>query len=222
MDFLVYATIFRLAVVATGSLFMYFGYRLFIHGVLSGQGAEIGGEAGQIKLSLKNAAPGTCFSLFGMILIGLMVWHGSPEMTVSMTSNDGSGLTVKFRGSKIADQEKAFDLVSELQSNISPEIQIKDFASTLTDKDKTLFQASGSLKGLAVAYYRDRRFDEAISMARLVYQYLGDQADTLALIGIIESARSNDDAATKALNRLKEHFPSETELSDAVEMELAK
>lgn len=77
MNFLVYAIAYRMAVIGAGTLFMFFGYRLFMQGIISGEGAEMGGEHGETKFWIKNAAPGTFFALFGTMLIGLMVWQGT-------------------------------------------------------------------------------------------------------------------------------------------------
>jgi hypothetical protein len=67
--FLIYAALFRLAIIAAGGLAIYLGYRLFLWaGTRSRRGdnqTEAGIKGGDFELSVKNAAPGTVFAFFG-------------------------------------------------------------------------------------------------------------------------------------------------------------
>ncbi len=63
----------KLLALAGGILCVYLGYRLFIKGV-SGE-ASLKVEHDKSKLQLLNSAPGIFFALFGMVLLGLVVWR---------------------------------------------------------------------------------------------------------------------------------------------------
>jgi len=82
-SFLIYATLFRLAVIAAGVLIIVLGYRLFLQGLASRDETDAALEGGGFKLTLKNAAPGTSFALFGAVLISVMVIQGSPELNIT-------------------------------------------------------------------------------------------------------------------------------------------
>jgi len=91
--FLIYATLFRLAVLAVGALAVWLGYRLFIdasprRGGKRGKAAETAAvaaaaEGGGFKLSLTNFWPGAYFALFGTVIIAMMLWQGSPRLIMT-------------------------------------------------------------------------------------------------------------------------------------------
>lgn len=77
--FVLYLTFFRLAIIAAGITSIVLGYRLFARGVFPKtyvnpplQGENVTAEFAGAKFTLRNAAPGTCFALFGMIIIVVM------------------------------------------------------------------------------------------------------------------------------------------------------
>jgi tetratricopeptide (TPR) repeat protein len=95
-SFLIYATLFRLAVIAAGVLIVVLGYRLFLQGLASSNESDAALEGGGFKLTLKNAAPGTSFALFGAVLISAMVIQGSPELDISTAAPGAIGASVKL------------------------------------------------------------------------------------------------------------------------------
>lgn len=217
MDFLVYAIAYRLAIVAAGTIFMYFGYRLFMQGIISGEGSEMGGEHGDTKFLIKNVAPGTFFALFGMMLIGIMVWQGNPELRT--TKSSGDQIVLRGGPNPFAD---SFDLMDALNSNASSQTQIQDYGAQLANADLSLAEASGPMLGLAAAFLKDDRPDEAISLVRLVYQHSGDDAETLALMAMVENARGETATAQQVAARLYEKHPNQTALIDATKQDLLR
>jgi len=95
--FLIYVTLFRLTVLAVGALMVYLGFRLFIErsnenneGSISSASAEGGG----FKVTLTNFWPGTYFAMFGTVIIGIMLWQGTPELIMKELKDvtaDGKG-----------------------------------------------------------------------------------------------------------------------------------
>ncbi len=94
--FLIYATLFRLAVIAAGVLIIVLGYRLFAQGIAASASSETAASGGGFSLTLKNAAPGTSYALFGAILISVSVIKGSPELIMGhpelLVSPSASGM----------------------------------------------------------------------------------------------------------------------------------
>ncbi len=82
----VYLLTFRIAVIIAGIISVVLGYRLFCKGVFPDSGAKEGtsvdAKLGETHITLKNAAPGTCFALFGAIIIGSMLIAGGPEVAI--------------------------------------------------------------------------------------------------------------------------------------------
>lgn len=80
---IVYVTLFRLSIIGVGAVSIWLGYRLFVKGIYAaggGGGAELGAKVGETELTLKNAAPGTFFALFGVIVISVMLINSPPEV----------------------------------------------------------------------------------------------------------------------------------------------
>ena len=75
-EFLIYATLFRLAIIGVGVFAIVLGYKLFVRGVMPEGRTEGELDAGEIRLTVKNAAPGTCFALFGAAMVSVMLISG--------------------------------------------------------------------------------------------------------------------------------------------------
>jgi len=79
-----YLLVFRLAIVAAGTVAIVIGYRLFCSGIAgSSEGnraSSIDSSVAGMKFSLRNAAPGTLFALFGASLISVMLVQSSPSV----------------------------------------------------------------------------------------------------------------------------------------------
>ena len=84
--FIIYLILFRLAIITAGAISIVLGYRLFCKGIgwteRSGKGTDASAKVGHFSFTLKNAAPGTCFALFGVVLISVMFATGGPELTL--------------------------------------------------------------------------------------------------------------------------------------------
>jgi tetratricopeptide (TPR) repeat protein len=93
---IIYAALFRLSVIAAGFGCVVMGYRLFVLGVMPREGSGIDSEFGQLRLSLKNAAPGTCFAALGVIMIIAMVVQGNPEKKIIEAPANGGQRRVQI------------------------------------------------------------------------------------------------------------------------------
>ena len=94
--FLIYAALFRLAIVGAGALSIWLGFRLFLQDVAAattGPPTDAEAKIGDLLFSLRGAAPGTCFALFGAAIISVMIWTGLPEL--SLQEDRGPGTTAR-------------------------------------------------------------------------------------------------------------------------------
>lgn len=78
---ILHSIIYRLAMIGTAVTCIVLGYRLFSKGVFPEKGTAIDGKVPHVHLSIKNAAPGTCFAFFGCFIIVVMLFRG-PEFFV--------------------------------------------------------------------------------------------------------------------------------------------
>ena len=92
--FIVYLILFRLAIIAAAIICIVLGYRLFVRGVWpqggTGVGTSVDASIAGSHFTLKNAAPGTCFALFGVLIIAVMFAAGSPQMTLDSLADADS------------------------------------------------------------------------------------------------------------------------------------
>ena len=84
---IIYLMLYRLSIIATGALSIYLGYRLFLSGLFpyAIEGSEFNAEILGNTFTLRNAAPGIFFALFGVIVIVIMILRSPPE--VGFTTN---------------------------------------------------------------------------------------------------------------------------------------
>lgn len=79
-----YLIIFRVSIILVGGISIFLGYRLFVQGIISSgagdQGASLDAKLAGHEISLRNAAPGTFFALFGVTVISVMLLSSPPEI----------------------------------------------------------------------------------------------------------------------------------------------
>ncbi|SIS56239.1 hypothetical protein [Neptunomonas antarctica] len=85
-----YLIIFRVAIILVGGVSIVLGYKLFVRGIFAAgsdnPGASMEAKLGGYEVSMKNAAPGTFFALFGSIVIGAMILSSPPEVQLEQRS----------------------------------------------------------------------------------------------------------------------------------------
>jgi tetratricopeptide (TPR) repeat protein len=93
--FIVYLITFRLAIIAAGVVSIILGYRLFTHGISAAdQGSAMSTSVGTMKLELKNAAPGTFFAVFGVVIISVMLVSSPPEFESQQSPSGNSQMSL--------------------------------------------------------------------------------------------------------------------------------
>ncbi len=236
-SFIIYAIIFRLAIIGAGFGCVVMGYRLFVLGVMPQNGSDINVQHGETRLTVKNAAPGTCFAVVGLLMIVAMLIQGNPELK---TVYERSVQKVRDTGQDIAMQENSHEIMVTEKTTVttrgsSEDIftaiergkqfeqrgqlgeAIKNYAKPLENNELPLKDAVEPLRAIAAAFLKQEHFGEAIAYASLACQIDPENAEGLALIGRIEFHRGKYDKAGKAICRAAKIDPDFTSECDEME-----
>lgn len=205
---IIYATLFRLSIIAVGFGCIVMGYRLFVLGVMQMKGSDFDAQAGEVKLSLKNAAPGTTFAALGIIMIIVMLMKGIPEIKVSeLPTKEGLHREVSLRsnGQNILiaiTRGGEYEQVGRLDE------AIKAYAEPLKDSALSLKDATAPLRAIARVYLKQGRLEEASAYASLSFQIDPDNAECSALIARINLRSGKHDEAIDAISNAARIDPS--------------
>jgi tetratricopeptide (TPR) repeat protein len=180
-QFLLYVTAFRLAIIAAGVVSLILGYRLFIRGVNTAGGAEssIDFKAAGSGFTLKNSAPGTCFGVFGVVLITAMVIQGNPQLTYESAqkaagaAEAGAPTKLELRGSETAG---AFESLSEKGLQYE---KAGDRPRAIDAYQQALALMATPMNQLALLYVQQSKAEQALPLARLAAQMNPANADVL-------------------------------------------
>ncbi|MEQ9217892.1 MAG: hypothetical protein RLO17_07620 [Cyclobacteriaceae bacterium] len=195
-SFIIYLILYRIAIILVGLASIYFGYRLFLNGVFGVQkvkGSDFEANIGSNKFYLKNAAPGTLFALFGVILISNMMLSGSPELTRESlqelkTAEINDEKTIVTPQELVTSLPDSILSLKERKSNTSNEISVEEFNQQIEQ-------------------LRDETQHELVSLKQTVT--LRDGENTEKLISIIDNrveALLNEGGAMSYLYNEKEHI----------------
>jgi tetratricopeptide (TPR) repeat protein len=171
-QFLVYVTAFRLAIIAAGVVSMVLGYRLFIRGIypVAGNESSIAFNAAGSGFTLKNAAPGMCFAIFGVALITAMLVQGNPQFTYEMmqkaagADNPTTSAKLEMRGAETPD---AF---AELVTKGIAYERAGDTAHAAGAYQQALAGLATPMNQLAWLYYQQSKTEKALPLARMAAQ----------------------------------------------------
>lgn len=171
-QFLVYVTAFRLAIITAGIVSMILGYRLFIRGIYAGGTAEssIDFKAAGSGFSLKNVAPGSCFGIFGVALITVMLIQGNPQFTYEMMQKtataDAPAISAKLemRGAETPDAFAAL-----VEKGMTYE-QAGDASHAAEAYRQALAGLAAPMNQLAWIYFQQSKAEQALPLARMAAQ----------------------------------------------------
>ncbi len=204
VGFLIYALIFRLAIIAAGIVCIILGYRLFADGIKRREETNVNAQAGPVKLTLDNAGPGSIFACFGAVIIVVMLSHGNPELVLediqvlmkgsqqdsSPTEMRIGGMTLKGGNDNKPSEtlqrfNQAFDEAVQQQQDGDIEAAVKTYNKALSESEVPLGKAVAALNQLAWIYREQHRIDEALALVRVattVKKNIPEYFDTLAWI----------------------------------------
>ena len=210
-SFLIYAAVFRLAVIAVGVVAIVLGYLLFVRASVTRSRTEAGIEIAEIKLNLKNAAPGTCFAAFGAGIVLAMLVGGSPSLTMEAAQNVAAsdekvtGQMIRLPGHSI--RVKGNGLSSQL-AEAARQAESGDLSGAMAAYSD-LLQAPGlsaaeaalALEPMArIALARDDHA-QAETLARLAVLFSNDAPEPLHTLARILIARGQPAEAADVLDQ---------------------
>lgn len=187
ISFVIYLILFRLAIIAAGVVSIILGYRLFTYGITSAdKGSSMKTSVGGMKLELKNAAPGTFFAVFGVVVISVMLVSTPPGYESEQKSSvaaDGvanklaetSTRTIKMRAGEnevIALLEKGV----EHQSGGDNDEAIFKYKQAIKLAESN-YRLSELFNNLAWAYYDDKQNMESALYLTQMSNYLNPSTE---------------------------------------------
>ncbi len=191
--FLIYVTIFRLTVLAIGALAVYLGFRLFtknsIEKNVKDSVASASAEGGGFKVTLTNFWPGAYFALFGTVIIGIMLWKGTPELIMKELKDvtDGGKVTGKVRSTEL-----------QMRTSVS-DSDIDQQWAKLSEPGLTLSDSAQALSNIARIWQQQARTGEALAMIRLAVKKDQDNAAYMALYAELLMDNGNAEDALKVM-----------------------
>jgi tetratricopeptide (TPR) repeat protein len=171
-QFLIYVTAFRLAIITSGIVSLILGYRLFIRGIFPGGTADstIDFKAAGSGFTLKNVAPGSCFGIFGVALITVMLVQGNPQYTYEMIQKPAEAQApdistrLEMRGAETPDAFAAL-----VDKGMAYE-QAGDPSHAAEAYHQALAGLAAPMNQLAWIYFQQSKTEQALPLARIAVQ----------------------------------------------------
>jgi hypothetical protein len=212
--FLIYITLFRLAIIAAGVVSIVLGYRLFFRAVGRADGGDQGTSfdaniAGS-GFTLKNAAPGIFFALFGVLVISIMFAQGSPELTLE-TLKDAA--RVEGRGepapalARLTLRGKDYPLQTLIQQGVEAEHR-NDIPGAMRAYQDALVLIATPMNHLAWLYQQHGRSDEGLPLAQLAVQLSPEKAEFLDTLAVILCKTGKQSEALPVMEKAARLQPS--------------
>jgi tetratricopeptide (TPR) repeat protein len=180
-----YLLTFRIAVIIAGIISVVLGYRLFCKGVFpdSGtkEGTSVNAKIGESHLTLKNAAPGTCFALFGVIIICSMLIAGGPEVFIKHLDEAAQYEAGAEKGTRgLVSLEMRGDegkgIVAATKQGVFFEEQ-KDISKALDSYQQALSIMATPMNHLAWLYLTQGETEKALPLSKLAVNLSPENAD---------------------------------------------
>ena len=211
-SFIMYVILFRLSIIIAGIISIILGYRLFCRGIGSeksaGRGAELNAEIGSTKFTLKNAAPGIFFALFGVVIISVMFAAGGPELTLKTLRESAENGQITGEVSKTGLLEQELKLRGNNQDAISNFTERgldfedkKNTAEAIENYEKALSVMAAPMNNLAWLYLEKGRIGEALPLSHMATQLTPNNARHLDTYATALYKSGNYQEAVKAIEK---------------------
>ena len=189
---------------------VYLGYRLFIQNSVEHKDntASARAEGGGFKVTLTNFLPGTYFALFGTVIVGIMLWQGTPELIIKdlkEVTDDGKGRG-KGRTMEFHMRSSEFDTDIDYQWN------------KISESGLTLSNMAQPLSKIARIWQQQGRTGEALAMSRLAVK--GEQNNP-AYLAMYAELLMDSNNTEKSLRVMQAAVNIESSYSEAL-VELQK
>ena len=190
-EFIIYLLVFRVSIIAASVVCIVLGYRLFVRGVWPGE-TEVSAQIAKQGFTIKNAAPGTCFALFGAIILVVMFYKGGPELTLDLIRQSGQAavadssrvdsldvaLPSEYQRSQVTMRGRGVALEDIVQAGREFERQ-RDTTRAIEKYKEALELIARPANNLAWIYYEQGRIDEAHPLAEVAVQLQPEEANYL-------------------------------------------
>jgi tetratricopeptide (TPR) repeat protein len=217
-QFLVYLTLYRLAIITAGVVSIVLGYRLFAPGVVpvigNTQESAVQVTVAGSGFTLKNAAPGTGFGLFGVILVTVMLVQGSPELTYETLQkaaaaapantaalDDTISTKVVMRGTKPGGSAPSL-----VQKGLEYE-KAGDSAHAIDAYKEALSNMALPMNQLAWLYLQQGRTDDALPLARLAADLSPDDPAILETLAEVLAKHGDRPGAIRWMGKAADMDP---------------
>jgi tetratricopeptide (TPR) repeat protein len=188
----IYLLTFRITVIVAGIISVVLGYRLFCRGVFPGFGGKeatsVDAKIGEAHITLKNAAPGTCFALFGVIIISSMLITGGPEVSIKYLDEAAQYEAKVEKATKdlvsleMRGDEESGGLAAATKQGIFFEEQ-KNISKAIDSYQRAISIMATPMNNLAWLYLVQGEIEKALPLSKLAVDLSPDNAnyhDTLA------------------------------------------
>jgi tetratricopeptide (TPR) repeat protein len=169
---IIYLILFRISVIVLGGMSIYLGYRLLLKGLeqpaqaQTEQNAGLNAKIGTAHITLKNAAPGTIFALFGAAIVITVLSSQQPDITFKKETSKENVTTSetrmrtgafenKIESTPIKD-ENAAKINQEVWKHIKDDLKQLEYANQLESNHPEL------LDSLASFYFISKDYNKAI------------------------------------------------------------
>ncbi|MCP4265917.1 MAG: hypothetical protein GY777_10135 [Candidatus Brocadiaceae bacterium] len=126
------------------------------------------------SIKLKNAAPGACFALFGVIIISIMFINGGPELTMKTIENavkvDQTELKLRGDGNDALSLATKEGLLCE---------EGKDTIKAIAAYEKALSLMADPMNNIAWLYLEQGRIEDSLSLSQIAVQLTPNNANHL-------------------------------------------
>jgi tetratricopeptide (TPR) repeat protein len=210
--FLIYAAVFRLSIIVVGVISIVLGYRLFCKGVwsdnVSHSGTAIEAKISETHFTVKNAAPGTAFALFGVIIISVMFVKGSPELSleslvsVHLAEEKGAPTKLLLRGN----EDKGLRHLIQTAIEHEKKGEIEKAVAVYVEAVKMVVEPMNQLAWL---YQEQGELESALPLARVSVQMNADRAEFHHTLGVVLCKTGKTDEAINSMEKAAELKPSE-------------
>lgn len=207
--FIWYSLVFHIAIVLVGLTSLYCGYRLFYLVGDKESHSAVNISLSGASFALRNAAPGTCFAVFGAIIIITMILKGSPELMLSglkskfvLPNSDFPAPETIDKLSMKGEGQSRFDAII-----LHATIMERDhkYEAAIRDYEQGLALIAAPMNSLASLYLK-KNDDSSIALARLAVEISPKEAlfrETLKEVsskyprGVNQMSSPNQDGSTE-------------------------
>ncbi|MFL6388908.1 MAG: tetratricopeptide repeat protein [Terriglobales bacterium] len=207
LAFLVYALLFRFAIIAAGLYTMFLGYSLLrdgqrIESDSSDTRATASVSIPGAKITIKNVTAGSIFSLFGAFLVIAMILQGNPEKTTQRQSQGANTVeTKKVRG------DTNDTVLSAIQSGLDAQRK-GDIDEAETRFRDALFKTAPALNGIAWIYARGGKAPKGLVFSQAAVEIDGSNSHYLDTLAEAQSNMGDQASALKTIKQAAKLDPS--------------